>query len=102
VAPPSERQPSLFDIKRQRHFAAADKYHLTMLGLRKQVLDAIALCGDEGATIDEIRSVTRMRQEIIWERMKELLRCDWIMDSGERRQSSAGNSVIVWVERRLN
>lgn len=70
---------------------------------RLAVLDFIIGRGEEGATHQEIRDgiVTDAGGQLSYSssttRPQELEKGGWIMDSGMRRETRAGNPAIVWV-----
>lgn len=63
---------------------------------RRKVLDAIAVSPD-GMTDDEVMEATHVHPNSVRPRRGELVTEGWVVDSGRRRDTDAGNAAAVWV-----
>lgn len=64
---------------------------------RRKVLNIITLCGDVGATDEEIQDALRMNPSTQRPRRVELVEGGWIVDSGRRRMTRSRREAVVWV-----
>ena len=63
---------------------------------RRQVLDFIATCDEEGATDEDIQVFTLMDYSSQGPRRRELVEGGWVEDSGLTRATLAGDQVTIW------
>ena len=77
--------------------AAAKAIKPTRFSLRAAVLNHIWLCGDHGATDEEIQIHMSMNPSTQRPRRVELVRAGLVSDSGRTRETQSGRKAVVWV-----
>lgn len=62
-----------------------------------RIRDFLRRCGARGATDEEIRTALELGESTARPRRSEMAKCGKVVDSGDRRASSKGCAMIVWV-----
>lgn len=94
---PDEPAPGLFHTTPSGGEQAAAAAQFPKSGTdRRRVLDHLAVCGDDGATDEEISMALSMRLYTAAPRRNELVTEGWVVDSGRRRPTTTGSAAAVW------
>ncbi len=64
---------------------------------RGRILNYLRNVGINGATDQELQQMLRISESAERPRRGELVRQEWVVDSGKTRQTSSGAQAIVWV-----
>jgi len=75
---------------------AAEKIKPKVGGMRGRVYGIIKLCGEEGTTVEELCAFMKLEAKHVQPRVSELRKLGKVIDSGLKRKSESGVSVIVW------
>jgi hypothetical protein len=89
------------DPPAQRHsptsVAAAEAIKPAASGDRVRIALWLRLCGEEGATDEEIQHGLQMNPSTQRPRRVELVRAGLVADSGRTRKTNSGCKAVVWV-----